>query len=132
MSACLTAAARPSSSVVSGSGQSIRTISRNTGRSRCTSSTLAGSMPNMSGVKSGQQMIVGRVVVGRSRPVCTTSLPNNALTSALLPVPVPPRVATTSGASMRTRNEPARSASRRTKARHFSAGAQAGAASAQP
>ena len=118
---------RSPSSVVSGSGQSTSTRSRSAGRSRWINSTVAGSMPSISGVRSGRQTSVGRVVVGRDRPVCTTSAPSSALTSALLPVPVPPSVATTSGASSRTRSDAARSVSRRTSARHFSAGCQAGA-----
>ena len=118
-------------SVVSGSGQSTKTKSRRAGRSRSIHSTEALSMPSNSGVRPGRQMRVGRVVVGRDRPVCTTSAPSRAFTNALLPVPVPPSVATTSGASSRTRSESARAASRRTKARHFSAGCQVGALSDQ-
>ncbi len=119
-----------SSSVVSGSGQSTTTRSRSAGKSRSIDSTVDGSMPSISGVRPGRHTSVGRVVVGRDRPVCTTSAPTIAFTSALLPVPVPPRVATTSGASSRTRNDAARSVSRRTNARHFSAGCHAGASPA--
>ena len=119
-------AAESVSSVVSGSGQSIRTRLASEGRSRRTSSTLSGGMPSIWGEMSGRQMSVGRTVVGRWRPAWTTSAPSRALTRALLPVPVPPRVATTRGASIRRRSESARWASRRTRAWQGPPGCQGG------
>ena len=53
---------------------------------------------------SGWAIRTGRVVVGLSRPLwCSRDRPG-ALTSVLLPVPVPPNVATTSGAASRVRS----------------------------
>ena len=51
------------------------------------------------------QSKAGRVVVGRPRPERTNSAPARALIKELLPVPVPPNMATTSGDSRRTRKE---------------------------
>ncbi len=100
------------SSVVSGSGQSNSTTSRSSGESRCTTCTLAGSIPSNSGVMSPRQMRIGCRVVGRCRPASVTSPPTRAFTSVLLPVPVPPSVATTRGASSRMRSASARWVSR--------------------
>ena len=71
--------------------------------------------------------MTGRIVVGRSRPVRTSSAPAKALISELLPVPVPPKVATTRGDSSRMRRVPRRRVSRSIIARQVSAGRHAGA-----
>ena len=67
------------------------------------------------------------VVVGRCRPDADASCPINALTSVLLPVPVPPNVATTNGDSRRIRREFTRSRIFKTSDRAFRPGAHAGA-----
>ena len=85
------------------------------------------SMPKISGVSPGRQSSAGRVVVGRPRPERTSSAPARALISELLPVPVPPNVATMSGDSRRTRSEFSRPASRPMIAWHVSAGRHGGA-----
>ena len=120
-------AAGPGASVVSGSGQSTRTRFASDGRSCWTRSISRASMPKISGVSPGRQSRAGRVVVGRLRPERTSSAPARALISELLPVPVPPNVATISGDSRRTRREFSRPASRPMIAWQVSAGRHGGA-----
>ena len=103
-----------------------------TGRSCWTRSISWASMPRISGVSPGRQSRAGRVVVGRPRPERTSSAPARALISELLPVPVPPNVATTSGDSRRMRSEFSRPASRSMIAWQVSAGRQGGADATSP
>ena len=117
----------PGASVVSGSGQSTSTRFASDGRSCWTRSISWASMPKISGVSPGRQSSAGRVVVGRPRPERTSSAPARALISELLPVPVPPSVATMSGDSRRMRREFSRPASRPMIAWHVSAGRHGGA-----
>ena len=114
-------------SVVSGSGQSTSTKFAKEGESCWTRSTSLAGMPSISAVSPGRQRMTGRRVVGRSRPVRTSSTPAKALISALLPVPLPPKVATISGDSSLIRRLPSRRVSRSTIARHVSAGRHIGA-----
>ena len=119
------------SSVVSGSGQSISTRSAKAGRSECTTSTeLRVDAEDLGrevraadehGPPRGGPGLAARGDLGSHQGV-----DQGALAGA-----VPPSVATTRGASSRTRIEPARWPSRRTSARQVSAGCHSGAASAQ-
>ncbi len=101
-------------SFVSGSGQSMMTMSRNSSASRCTSSKSSSGSPSDSTSVWVCAINTGRRVVGRCRPAVVHSVPTSALTSELLPVPVPPKVATISGASSRMRSVSTRCNTRRT------------------
>ena len=125
-------AAAPGRLCVSGSGQSTSTMFATAGDSLRTTRACIASSGSHDRSTSRAATTIGFTVVGRATsPAAVTSPPANALTSVLLPVPVPPTTPTTSTRESSRRTLSSRAATPSHSFFTRRAGAQAGPAGAQ-
>ena len=114
---------------VSGSGQSMRTILATAAASLVTTLAPTSSSASHEQSTSRATTTTGATVVGRATsPAGLTSRPASALTSVLLPVPVPPMTPTTRTRESSRRARSSRGATSSHSARTRRAGGQSGSA----